>query len=131
MYAGLSRPRRSARVDPCRPTSPRPWALDRAPGRPAADSGGLSRVQAGFSCPDALTRPAHAAGGVGAADVDALVAGLGRAVEGALERGGQLRVDPAEQVARCQVALVARTLPEGVARDRVAGCDRRVDRVRG
>ena len=90
-----------------------------------------SRLQAGLSCPDDLARPPHAARGVGAADVGALVGGLRLSVDCTLERGGKLRVDPAEQVDRRQMALVARALPERVAGDRVAGCDRRVDHVGG
>ena len=92
---------------------------------------GPSQLEARSSCPDELSRPPHAACGVGAADVGALVGGLRLSVDCTHERGGQLRVDPAKQVDRRQMALVARTLPEGVAGDRVAGCDRRVDRVRG
>ena len=92
-------------------------------------SGLISASDASLGRRQQLLGPADAPRSVGCGDVGTLVAGLGLAVEGALERRRQAGINPAEEFDGCHVIAVVRALAERVARDRVRGGDGCVDRT--
>jgi hypothetical protein len=113
-----------------RPPNEQGWQQRPFSDVPPAVSINDSRLQTRLSCGQKLTSPSDATRSVDLADIDALIASLGLAIERSLQRRRQAGIDPAEQINCRRVVTIIRSFTKRVTGDRVSSRDRGVNSAR-